>query len=125
MICNVTDCNRSVYPHGAKGLCPKHYKRHRAHGNAEYKKIAYPEERNTEFPSYNAVHLRIKSKLGTAKEYLCVVCDNQASDWACIANKNAKGVNDGKPVMYSYNMDDYLPMCRPCHNQFDNVGRIG
>lgn len=35
--CNVNFCGRSVGKHGAKGMCPKHYKRYLKHGDPMYK----------------------------------------------------------------------------------------
>lgn len=32
-ICSVVDCKTQIGRHGAKGYCPKHYKRYKAHGS--------------------------------------------------------------------------------------------
>lgn len=120
-MCSVKGCETPVAPHGARGLCSKHYKRLRAHGDPLFKKVAYPEIRGGINPSYNAIHLRLKAEFGRASNYECVVCGTYATDWACVDNKNQNGVNDGKPVTYSFDTADYLPMCRNCHNKFDQT----
>lgn len=64
--------------------------------------------------SYKAFHLRVKADKGSAKEYGCSVCgrndDEAFYDWA-----NLTG--------HYEDINDYAPMCRSCHRQYDKKRR--
>jgi hypothetical protein len=53
---------------------------------------------------------------------MCVSCDNPATDWACVRNKTAEDIVHGDRVKYSKNLEDYDPMCSPCHQALDHKG---
>lgn len=60
--------------------------------------------------SYKAFHVRLKNKYGAAKDLGCSVCGRKDDgiwyDWA-----NLTGNYD--------DINDYAPMCRACHRQYD------
>lgn len=66
-------------------------------------------------PTYRAVHAR----LGSASLYQCS-CGNQARDWA-YQKTCPDPLYDSKGMPYSKNPEDYKPMCRKCHNDFDGI----
>jgi hypothetical protein len=59
---------------------------------------------------YGSFHQRVKYARGKAKNYICSVCGTKNKslnyDWANLTG-NYGDVND------------YAPMCRPCHRKFD------
>ena len=55
-------------------------------------------------------HNIVKRAKGRAADYPCEHCGGTALDWATIHG------TDGLAV------DDYMPLCRPCHRQYDPVG---
>lgn len=64
--------------------------------------------------SYKAFHVRLKHAKGTAKENGCAICGTKDPslwyDWANLTGRFE-------------DMNDYLPMCRSCHRQYDKKRR--
>jgi hypothetical protein len=59
--------------------------------------------------SYSGVHYRLRAERGLAREYPCADnCGEQAVSWAY-----------KEPHGFSVNLDDYRPLCWPCHMQRD------
>jgi len=77
---------------------------------------------NKEFPEYGTIHSRLIRKIGSARTFTCE-CGLQAMDWALMEETAAEIVirqsGKMKGAKYSYNLDDYKPMCRSCHNRMD------
>lgn len=63
--------------------------------------------------SYAAAHNLVRKTRGKAVEHQCVLCGNQAREWAL----RRELVDDG--VEWSPNPDDYYPLCRSCHVYHD------
>lgn len=65
---------------------------------------------------YDALHSRIRRKYGNAP--LCTLCDNRNNyrlEWALIKGRE-----------YTFNINDYIPLCASCHRKYDgNVGKVG
>ena len=57
---------------------------------------------------YRGRHYRIVKLKGPAKNYKCIDCAKQASDWSNIDH------------LYKRNLDDYSPRCTSCHRIYDN-----
>jgi len=57
--------------------------------------------------AYSSIHDWIRAKKGNANEYKCLHCDKQAKDWANVDH------------LCSRNLEDYLPLCRKCHIEYD------
>jgi hypothetical protein len=62
--------------------------------------------------AYSTRHWRVRERRGPAKLLKCVHCaasgtDKQARDWACLHDR------DGEDPQ------DYIPLCRKCHNAYD------
>ncbi len=71
--------------------------------------------------SYGAVHSRVSRARGPASEYRCKQCDGPAAQWAynhCDPNERQFLLN-GREYPYSLDLNNYMPMCRSCHQTFD------
>lgn len=61
---------------------------------------------------YWAIHTRLRVERGPAKEYACANnCGRQAMSWAY-----------KEPHGFSADLEDYRPLCWPCHTQQDRSG---
>lgn len=67
--------------------------------------------------SYKAVHMRLKRRIGPARNFPCVACGSHAHAWAL---KNGSPIERAdKNGRYSDALEDYQPMCHSCHNSMD------
>jgi hypothetical protein len=122
--CTVEGCEKA---HNAKGFCNTHYYRLKRNGTLERFR---PTQRGPSNPNwkgdraaYTTVHSRLKSERGAASAQDCVECGSQAEDWAYTYGCDNEMKSDFGP--YSTDMDQYQPMCRPCHKKFDFVMEAG
>lgn len=72
--------------------------------------------------TYNSAHYRVKRAKGGAAARPCAHCGGPAEDWALSHDAAVTHVGDdghGNPVRYSGDVDDYIPLCRPCHRRYD------
>jgi hypothetical protein len=58
---------------------------------------------------YAARHDRVKTVRGKASNHPCVTCGKPARDWAEIHGTGG------------FKFDDYQPMCRVCHREYDSI----
>lgn len=58
---------------------------------------------------YNRIHYKIRTTRGCASEHNCVDCGNIAINWAWIHDTDVEDI------------DNYDPMCKPCHHKYDEV----
>lgn len=74
-------------------------------------------------PVYSTAHRRIAAQRGAAKEYACAFCQGRASDWAYLGSGGASERQElagrEKGMAYSLCPEDYIPLCRPCHERMD------
>jgi hypothetical protein len=70
---------------------------------------------NHDEPGYYAKHRAFLRKYGSAKNRECVQCGRQAYD-----NTTLHGHED---VEHPEPWTDMVPMCRKCHNAYDELGR--
>lgn len=72
-------------------------------------------------PGAQAVHSRLYRSRGAAKHFACVACGAPARDWAYqyTAGDSERVSSSGQ--RFSDSTDDYAPMCRKCHVEFDAV----
>lgn len=112
--CSIPDCPGT---HEARGWCAFHYERWRKYGDPlrERPPAGSPELWRVNIPRYTTVHSRLRDYRGSASNYQCMNCDEQAAEWSCIGNKNFSDLSGGKPVEYSIDIDDYVAMCHPCN----------
>lgn len=67
----------------------------------------------TKYSVYQMVHQELRKTRGSATNYTCVDCPNQAQDWSY--NQGGGG------LPFSTNLDDYEPRCRKCHSKLDHA----
>lgn len=75
---------------------------------------------------YKAVHLRLKRMRGKASAHVCVDCGGQAADWSYTGDSDTGLVSTEKGVeglLYSTDLDAYVPRCKRCHKRHDNEVR--
>lgn len=65
-----------------------------------------------------AVHSRLYRAYGMARDRACIECGKPARDWAYQYSSADEQV-DAFGQRWSENLDDYAPMCRRCHVNFD------
>lgn len=74
--------------------------------------------------SYKAAHVKLYRRRGKAGNYNCVKCGLAARDWAL--RHQDKGIQlEWDPyahMNFSMNTDDYDPMCKSCHRDYDGIG---
>ena len=68
---------------------------------------------------YHGAHIRVYKEYGKASGYECEHCTNVAEDWALM--KRASRVWEDEYGYYSCNPDDYMPLCKLCHQEYDHV----
>lgn len=65
--------------------------------------------------TYQSMHRRIVRLYGPASSHPCLAfCGNDARHWAYIGLGHDSG-----ELRYSESLDDYIPLCVPCHRRFD------
>lgn len=71
--------------------------------------------------TYKQIHLILREECGKASEYQCSVdgCFHIAEHWAYQHTAEAEYANEDGSWPYSVSMDDYAPMCSPCHAKLD------
>jgi hypothetical protein len=72
--------------------------------------------------TYKAVHRLLRKLRGPANDKFCSAprCDRVADEWALdvVAAERRLQYDEGSRP-YSSNLDDYMPLCRPCHRKCD------
>ena len=116
-MCEIEGCGA---PRHGNGLCGKHYMRMRRYGTVE---VRIRPRGSYELP-YNNMHQKVRRVRGKASEHDCS-CGQPARHWAYNHSgvDEAQGFGDGygagQLMTYSYDVDQYDPMCVPCHKKFD------
>ncbi len=108
--CSIEGCDN---PHEARGWCSKHYQRWQVHGD--------PEMSLVDLNSYGAVHARIRRLRGPARAHRCYYCGDPAAEWS-YDHADAEeliGLNEGRYIRYSTDLERYVPACRTCHRRID------
>src|SRR5690625_1200652 len=70
--------------------------------------------------TYPQAHMALTKSRGLASTHDCIECGGPAYDWAYLHTCEEPLVSD-LGSEYSENPDDYAPMCRGCHQKFDNA----
>ena len=125
--CSVSGCAR---PPLARGWCGTHWSRWRNHGDplialdhlanlAQGRGPASPQWRGDSI-TYNGAHWRTRRARGRASDYACR-CGEPAVDWAYDHADPQERVEetDWGLIPYSTDPAHYVPLCRPCHKEFD------
>lgn len=124
--CKVEGCVRRA--ERVDGLCRGCWLRFRANGDFGYRNSGDKSHNwlSDDELNYRAIHLRVRAKKGSASNYECVACGGRAKHWAYNHNsKNERlGVHEqGFIVPFGTEIEDYQPMCVPCHKRLDLAKR--
>ena len=128
-VCAVVNCTRMLGKSGSHGYCAKHAYRFRSNGDPLVVRSpgASPGEANPNWRGdgvqYSAVHRRLRSERGRAREHACCSCGKQAQAWAYQHNSETEQICPKVSLPYTTDLSCYEPMCLPCHAQLD--GRHG
>lgn len=115
--CDFEGCSRK---HWARGLCKTHYRQINEYG-LEPRPIQKRAKRGSNGIKYQSAHNRVRYKYGYASKHKCLICGEQAREWAY----NHKALDEkhewrnGHLLPYSTNPDDYMPLCAKCHRNYD------
>lgn len=109
-ICRANDCESQKH---AKGYCSKHYRQFLRHGS-----ITEPKSRNHPKNGYSWVHLQVQRKNGSARNYACHYCKQQAVDWA-YDHKATEEFTSPRGSLYCLDPDRYFALCHLCHMRMD------
>lgn len=130
-ICAAEDgCADPSHSRNAK-YCKKHDTRFRRHGDPLV--VIAPDERRKLLGSanprwladdavdYRTVHLRLKHRLGPARNHECADCGaNKAVHWSYDHQDPDERVSP-EGVPYSINLEHYQPRCASCHKFYDHA----
>lgn len=121
--CAVDDCEKIAK---ALGYCPTHYARVQRWGDVN---IVRPNtERGEKNPSwrgdsvsYAGAHRRVYRTRGKASGHTCKHCGDRAAHWAYdhADESPLMGMAQFGLAEYSGNPKHYMPLCVPCHKNFD------
>jgi len=116
--CAAEGCAR---PRSKREWCGTHYERWRVHGDASISLVARGN------PSYLALHKQVYRRKGKASERQCAHCGSAAQQWAydhLDPNERIAPIKVRDEVFdlrYSQDPEHYIPLCVPCHRQFDRA----
>lgn len=71
--------------------------------------------------TYSAMHQRVRAIRGNARCYDCQICGKAATNWAYDHRDSDARTEVIGPSLLEYSVDvqHYIPLCRPCHLNFD------
>lgn len=111
--CWVANCTRKTRDQ-SQSLCAMHALRVRKDGTTG---PAEPLLRLGDEASYEALHMRIRSRRGRASERDCVDCGRSAQHWSYDYGCSNERQSIKGP--YSLDVGRYQPRCAQCHKTFD------
>lgn len=124
--CDVPGCEQK---HFGRGYCQMHLRRLKTNGDPlRVRKVGqapgpdHPLWRGDAI-TYGGAHRRVERHCGKATEYACSACDGPAREWAYIHGSLAEQIDPDTGKPFSADVDDYAPMCAPCHRHYDH-GRL-
>ena len=71
-------------------------------------------------PTVHQAHSAVVKARGRADTYPCIECGGPARDWA-YQHTSESPLETETGRLYSDSVEDYEPMCRGCHQKFDNA----
>ena len=121
--CQVPECDRAHFTHG---YCALHYKRWKANGDPLV--IGNVGEAHHLWAGsdvgYSGLHDRLRRTRGPASVHACQHCAGKADDWA-YDHADLDECHDGPSgLVYSADLDHYIPLCKSCHKSFDVQHRV-
>ena len=115
--CVVAGCKRPA--ERTDGLCRGCLDRLQRNGSFDYIDKKQPDELTT----YTAVHRRLRTRNGSARNYSCVDCGGRAHHWSYNHQdptpRYERVGRHPRPVPFSPNLACYEPRCASCHRRFD------
>jgi hypothetical protein len=71
--------------------------------------------------TYQGMHYRVKKYRGSASQFLCIDCGQQAEEWSYnhLDENERTGTDGGHLLPYSTDVTFYEPRCKSCHRAFD------
>jgi len=118
--CSIASCNRPG-PF-VRGHCNAHYLRLLRFGDVDAYRPAAGENNGRwlgDDVSYSGLHYRIRAERGPASQHSCADCGRQAADWSYDNTGIDEKVSE-EGLLYSTDITQYSPRCKPCHRIFDN-----
>lgn len=108
--CIVNGCDRD---HLARGYCAAHYQRVKATGDPG------PAEVREGVASYSGAHLQVERLHGPAAGHPCGDCGDRGEEWAYDHRDPDELYHPVFGSPYSLDPAHYRPLCKPCHQVFD------
>jgi len=71
-------------------------------------------------PTYSGTHQRNRRLVGSASEYQCVDCGEQALHWSYDHNAASNELLDDRGYPFATSLAHYSPRCATCHARFDS-----
>lgn len=121
--CSVVDCERTAE---SRDLCNTHYERWRISGSTQDPIRRLESDHHGwvgDRAKYSTVHSRLNRHRGKASTHRCCQCPSLAESWAYDHADPSENFNE-RDQPFSTNLDHYLPMCWPCHNEFDRNQKL-
>ena len=113
MTCTVDDCTKPTRTRTAT-LCEMHYFRLRRTGTTDDRLPGM---------AYKTVHANLLKQRGPAAAHICShhSCNRQAYAWAFdwLSNPEYPRRDQNTGMIYTLNLDDYIPLCQPHHSRVD------
>ena len=113
--CSIEGCDSPVQGI-AHGWCRMHYARWWRHGDPLITRTSHRYVGNK--VTYSGAHRRVRDRRGSASQFQCVKCQEQAKQWAYDHLDPAELV-DARGYPYSGDPNHYVPMCTSCHIRAD------
>ena len=114
-LCVVVPCGKEARTNSGESECSAHQMR-RLRKYSTWSTGGFPDI------TYSGMHHKVRRVLGSSTLQSCVSCGSDAGQWAYThdaVNELEEIEQSGYTVRYSADVNDYQPMCVPCHKNFD------
>ena len=119
--CIAGDCDRHAHAHG---YCHKHLRRWQKYGDPHTVGEITGRPLKGDVPTWAAIHKRLQRQRGSARQFMCVDCGSNASEWSYRGGSPSELVGNAGGFMCAYTEDlsYYDPRCTSCHRTYDGAG---
>jgi hypothetical protein len=121
--CEAEGCDRAHFTHG---YCKMHYSRWKSNGDplvVGNVGAAHHLWAGTNI-GYRGQHDRLRSARGPASSQMCRHCAAPADEWAYDHADPQERRDDQTGLPFSSDLGRYIPLCKSCHQLFDNAYRL-